>query len=677
MNSKYLILNILLSLILANVKCEESPGDLEGRDQDEVMDSLGLDKVDVSENDDAKIEEENAAYIEKKSKSKYMIVQLKKANNIIDDISHGMKVVLLVQNNPKELQNKEEGAGLYQKIMIEKLKISRDVEEISKIAFYFTTCEFLDNLCHEMMVNTEINQVVYVSKFITYTVPMSQHDLSTRVWEIIMRNVVTYSDIDALNEMVESKGGANVILFNGDTEEEASRLQRQRRKELVDKCKSDCFEKVEFATIENRDEFLKREENLGKTFLIRKGKFLETPFELRGSGSSKLGETIKMVNNEGLDDYIHNNNLNYFNVYQNDNKAMVVLVLNTEDKTRKEAILEIYKQAALIHREHRTDFTDRYTFVVSDLKEGESQYSSMMLEVIGDIDTEAEVFIFSRGNHMDNYENFKMKQNTKDIDAFLKDLEGKIKKFEEVLQKKKDLEIEVIDPEESKFNEDEKDIDVYGEIYKKDWEKLITLRDSDQSDLNEISVKSILGFLSANDMDILGKNFYKSEEEDKAHNDSNIKTGILQVTGENFDRLVFDLNIDHEEFPEVRHNFILIVCRHTTVQDQEDCLRVGTMLNYIREEYHLKESETRIGIMDHIKNDHPIVEKFDIEHFPVLIFFGRKDKKKRGKIFRGKLVVEKVIKWLNKKFIVNEGAGLKLNDDHYKNLLLLSAKSDE
>jgi hypothetical protein len=684
---------IILMMISIGVYCQENdqypndnetmpdPGTIDPSLADDPLEAMNFDRPDVSEeSQSAIVDHEDEEYLKKNKAKKYLIIKLKEPSFIIDDISHGMNTVLFVENEKEVLKNKEEGEGKNRAQLIEKLKSARERDEMVETSFYFTNCEDLKNLCEEMNINPETNQVVHVSKFISTVVPMKNENLEDAIWDRIFQSLVTLPHIDALNELVEQKGPINVLLFNNDlnlTNEEME-LQKERILRLVSNCKKDCFDRIVFVTLEKKDEFLERVENQGKTFLIRKGKFLLTPFQLQGIGKSYLKNTITMINNEGMDDVLINNNSNYFKIYQNEMKAIISIILNTDDATKKEKYLKEFKEAARIHREDQKNFLDRYTFVITDLKEADETYREMVMEVIGELNSEAEVFLFTRGNHKDSYENFKLSQNSKGLDDLLNSLDTKIQFYEELVQKRSELSLKSKeDNQESTLSENDKAFLEIGDLYSDIWKSLKKMPNTDEGETGRINVRNILGFMYANDISLLKKLFYKSEEEDREHNDTYLSTGLLQVTGDNLDRLIFNATEPVELSPPMEHSFILLVCRNKNQEDEDNCIRVGKMLHFLRENFPKEDAEIRIGIMDHARNDHRVVERFDIQSFPVLIFFGKKDEKRRGKIFRGKLMVEKVINWLDKKFMDNEGVAMNLTDEHYKQLLVITSKNEQ
>ena len=643
---------------------------------DDPLEAMNFEKPNISEDSDSARNEKEEQYILQKSKKNYLIVRLKEPSFIIEDITNGMNTVLFIENKKKILKNKESGEGYNRARLIDKLKSMKNHEDMVETSFYFTDCEVLQNLCEEMNINPDTNQVAHISKFISTVIPMASDRLEERLLDRISQTLLTMANIDELNQVVEQKGPINVILFNTDHDvnQDEQELQTERILRLIRACKKDCFDRTLFVQLQAKDEFLEQVENGGKTFLIRNGQFLKTPFELRGRGKSYITRTLTMINNEGLDDILMNNNQNYFKIYQNDMKAIISLILNTDDQSKKEAYLKIFKEAAQIHREDRKSFLDRYTFVVTDLDQAEPNYREMLVEVTGEINTDAEVFLFTRGNNTDSYENFKLSENIKGVDDLLDTLDDKIQKYEDLMERKKKIQEEGDTGKDQISENDENYIEI-GDVFIDVWKNLRTLPKTDSE--NSISVRNLLGLMYSNDISLLRTLFYKSEDEDREHNDLYISTGLLQVTGRNFDRLIFNKTDTGQEDMPMLHSFILLVCRNKDNDDEENCLRVGKMLHYLRQNFPKEDAEIRIGIMDHIKNDHRIIERYDIQRFPVLIFFGKNDPKKRGKIFRGKLVVEKVINWLDKKFMDNEGTSMNLTDEHYKQLLIITSKNEE
>lgn len=649
-------------------------------DVDDLLSGLDFEVPSKSEGNSSEENEKISEYQQKKANGKFLITKLKSASSIIDDITHNMQVVLFVENDKAALENEDLPQKENRKKLIDLLKQNREHEDVRTTAFYFADCSFLENLCDEMSIDPKTNQVALISKFVSTPIVLDESDLVDRIWGKITQSLTTLPDIDSLNRMIEENNGVNVLLFNTTPEagEEVRSRQRERAMKLVRKCKTDCFDRAEFIELVSKDDFLQKSENAGKTFLIRKGEFLETPFRMDGTGDSQTQKALTMINNEGMHHILQNNNENYFKIYQNDMKAIVTMVLNTTDPVRKQALLSDFEEAALQHRRDRKDFLDRYTFVVTDLNETDKEYRELLLEVTGELSSDAEVFVFSRGNHMDSYENYNLKENMDSVEKFFDSLEDRIAEYERLTQKKQELQAQANETgNETQLNELESESLEFGELYAETWKTLRDMPRPDQDARDALSVRNILGFLYANDMEVLQQFFYKSEAEDREHNDKYLKTGLLQVTGKNFDRLIFDINDPSESFPEIKHNFILVVCRNSDESETEGCMRMGEMLHFLRQNFPKEDSEIRIGIMDHLRNDHRVIERFNIESFPVLIFFGKSDLKRRGKIFRGKLVVEKVINWLDRKFMDNEGTEMELTDEHYKHLLVLTARTKE
>ena len=176
----------------------------------------------------------------------------------------------------------------------------------------------------------------------------------------------------------------------------------------------------------------------------------------------------------------------------------------------------------------------------------------------------------------------------------------------------------------------------------------------------------------------LDKKFFKSEEEDLQENNKNLENGVLKVTGKNFDRLIFNNSIVSEELKmriEKDYSFILLVCKNHNKKSLKICNQAKKFINFLRNHYEGDKSHVRVGVMDHEYNEHPVIEKFNIDDFPVIIFFGRNDKNDNGKIYRGEFRIQKIVKWLNKKLMSNESGDIVLNDEDHQELVLLMAKN--
>lgn len=625
-------------------------------------------------------ENESASTTETKKKSKkdILIYRLTDPNHIIEDLTQGHRVVLFIENDKAVLKDDKSGEGLLRRSLISKLREERGNKNVKDTAFYTTSCEMLDHICHELNIDSKQNQVVYVTKYMSTPVSMKSPELVQRVWAKIDQGIIKVPDIDALNSRVDSSPTLNFVLFNFDPPSEASEaernLQRERAMRLVNKCKKECLSPVEFVEIEDRDSFMSFEENKGRSFMMRKGELLGLPFKLRGEGKMGLNKTLKFINNEGLDDILENNNENYFRIFQNDLKAMIVLILNTDNDIRKESLLREFEMASRKHRQYRRDFDHRYTFVWLDLKKSEPHYRDMVLEITGDISREAELFIFGRAIESNLYENYSLSENLDEVSGFLRSIGGRIDAFKNAKEREDQIGKE-LDLEKNNMH-DLATLEM-GRLYLSDWEYLHSSTQDEEIGSQDFNVPNILGFLNSNDLGLLSHKFYKSAEEDRAYNDKNLFRGILQVTGNNLDRLVYNLSKEEGEYKQINHSFILVVCRNLNDKHEKDCQRLGNLIRFLRTNFPREEAEIRIGLFDQKRNDHPAIERFDIKSFPAIIFFGKKDETGTGKIFRGKLIVDKLYRWLNKKFIKHEDAIVELDESHYLELLLQMAKTKE
>jgi hypothetical protein len=179
-------------------------------------------------------------------------------------------------------------------------------------------------------------------------------------------------------------------------------------------------------------------------------------------------------------------------------------------------------------------------------------------------------------------------------------------------------------------------------------------------------------------MNELNHTFFKSEEEDRSKNNGKLNGGILKVTGNNFNRLIYNLHDGYEQPAPKDYNFILIVCNNVDKKSEKMCQHAMRFLNFLREHYKGEIEEIRIGIFNHELNEHPMIEKRNIENFPSIIFFGKKNQKiNRGKIFKGNLKVDKLMEWLNKRLSENDGQSIEMEAKHFQDLLLLLAKDDK
>ena len=672
--SKSLRVAILFTLFLI-IRAEENKEEL--KPKEENIDNQKEQTIKESEEDvniqtggdEMNAPDEGMVYEEnhQEERKELMIIRLTNAKHIIEDVNDGIRVLLFVENNKKILLDKSQGEGLARKKLIEMLRSNREQEEVKETAMYFTSCRFLRNLCVEMQIDQKENEVVYLTKYQSYPISYNDPVLEMKVMDKLVQTLEEVEDINHLHEMIENKEGINTILFNIDDENREE--QMRRAKKLTEKCIHECYEPYLYVYLKNKDAFLENEENKGKAFLVRNKGTIPTPFKLKSEGKMGLLKTMKFLNNEGLPEMLENSNENYFRIYQNDLKAMVVLALNTDNETQKAMLMKEFEQAAKRHRESRKDYKDRYSFVYSDMHEGDPYYNDMLLEVTGKIAKESALFIFSKGNHDISFRNLEFEENYNDVRRFMQDIPNEIERVKELRKRNENKE---------ELNLVEKVMLDNGNRYEKEWlllNGILKMTESEEADTNKINTRNILGFISANDAIKVNNLYFKSEEEDREYNDANLTNGIVKVTGKNFSRLVYGVEAD-EIIPEEReHSFILLVCRNAEDKLEKDCKRVADLLNFLRGKFPHQHADIRIGTFDTIHNDHPILEKFNIKSFPVLIFFGKKNKKGTGKIYRKAMVIKKLMNWLNRRLAYHEEGIIEMSESDYHALLLLMAKS--
>jgi hypothetical protein len=644
---------------------DKQPKNIQTEDQEQTQQE-DTQQEEEAQQEEEEVQEDSENKTEEKKKE-LMIVKLRNAKHIIEDVNDGIRVLLFVENRKKDLLDKSEGEGLHRTKLIEMLRENREQEDVQSTAMYFTSCKFLRNLCIEMQIDPTENEVVYVTKFQSISFSYSDPVLEMKVMDKLIQNLEEVEDINHLHDMISEKDNVNALIFN--TDEDNLEQQMARAKRLTERCIHQCYSEYLYVTIKNKDAFLQAEENKGKTFLLRNGKTILTPFKMKGDGKMALYTTLGFLNNEGLPDVLENSNENYFKIYQNELKAMVVLALNTDNSVKKDMLLEEFTEAAKKHRELRSDFRDRYIFVYSDMIEGDEHYNNMLLEVTGQINADSELYIFTKGNHEVSYRNLSLTENYEGIKEFMQDIPNEIEKANQLIAKQDN---------QQELNAVEKMTVEFYHRYQNEWQLIngiMKMTEAEEEDSNRITARNILGFLAGNDIGRLHELYYKSEEEDREHNDNNLTRGVLQVTGKNFNRLVYDSEHGDIIPGQRHHSFILLICRKVNEQIEKDCNRISKLITFIRGNFPHEESEIRFGIMDTVLNDHPRIEQMNIKSFPVIAFFGKKNKKGDPKVFRKALVIKKLINWFNRRLAYHEDGIIELKEDDYHALLLLMAKN--
>ena len=422
-------------------------------------------------------------------------------------------------------------------------------------------------------------------------------------------------------------------------------------------------------------------------FLVHHGEFLETPYHLSMKSKSKLKTGLEFLKNEGLEDVIVHNSRNYFKIYQNDYKAIVALVSTETDKALIAQVKREFGKTARRHREFRKDYGDRYTFIFVDLANGDKEFNKMVDHVVGKQRNPFDVYLFNRAMKRENFDNFRLTENLDDVRNFLNQLPFDLNRFH-ALRTKSLKKSDSLTEEEEMFLEGAKK-------YEEEWAfingALSSYEAGAQGGWDHLNEKKVLGFINAHDMNQLKHKFFKSEDEDVEYNREHLSMGMLQITGKNFGKLVLnqhrgldDLADELEEhehqdepvsYPAPNYSFLLLVCRKIDKRSEKNCQQARSFLIFLQSHFaKTGAGALRLGMMDHEWNEHQVIEKLDIENFPVLLFFGRKAAGK-PRIFKKAFRIQSVVDWLNKKLLFHEGTRIVLNDEEYQELFLIMAKN--
>ena len=629
----------------------------------------------------------------KKKKKEYLVVRLVKAEHLIEDLKEERRVVMFLENRPDLLKDKTQGDGRIRKDLIRELRKKMDHEHMNDVMFYFTDCGFLQNLCDEMMIDIEANEVVYLTRFRSTPIRLEDPQLMEKLWAGISPQVKEFDDLQALDAHVEENAGRGIhtILFN--FEEEMKPVQSDKATKLLLKCQRDCFNWMEFVSVKNPSGYLSAEVNRGKTLMLRKGEILTTPFNLGPEGKMDLKKTIDFVNNEGLPDLLENRNENYFKIYQNDLKAMVALMVNEPDEEKVSQWRRIFENAAVHHRLSRPDYHNRYTFVFIDLLNGDAGYNTMVKGVTGEISTPYEIFMFTRGYEGEGFANYSLSENIAGVSDVLDDLPKEIAKIEALNERKR-----LID-EEKQQRGDDKDanaeplvnepLSTEDEIFmetasllQKEWRAMegVLKVDPALGSIEELALpgpteRVFLAFLAAYDSGKLQKEYFKSEEEIREDTNSNLADGIVKITGTNFDRIIQNTNEETGEKDPKAHSVLLLVCKESGKKETKNCRKVEKLLKFLRENISGGEGHLILASINVEKNEHPLMESYNFQDYPAMVFYGQKEEDNKGKLFRGQIVVKKVISWLNRKLAEHEESLIELTDDQYNEMLLLTARN--
>lgn len=628
-------------------------------------------------------------------KKEYLVVRLVKAEHLIEDLKEERRVVMFIENRPDLLKDKTQGDGKIRKELIKELRKRMDHEHMNDVMFYFTDCAFLQNLCEEMQIDLDANEVVYLTRFRSTPIRLEDPQLMDKLWSSISPGIKEFEDLQALDMHIEENAarGVHTVIFNFD--EDQRDAQTERAIKLLLKCQRDCFNWMEFVWVKNPSGYLSAEVNKGKTLMVRKSEILTTPFNLGPKGKMKMKQTIDYVNNEGLPDVLENRNENYFKIYQNDMKAMVALMVNEQDEVKVHEWRKIFENAAYHHRKSRPDYENRYTFVFIDLLRGDHSYNKMVQGVTGEITSPYEIFLFTRGYEGEGFANYSLSENVADISDLLDEIPNEIQKLDALKERKRLIDEEKKEREAAQADEGEKQplknepLSTEDEIFletanylEKEWRAMngVLKTNPTMSSIEELSMpgateRIMLAFLQAHDTGKLNKEYFKSEAEDREETDKNLADGIVKITGTNFDRIILNKNEETGEKDPKTFSTLLLVCRESGKKETKNCRKVEKLLKFLRDNIQGNDVQLIIGSMNVAKNEHPLVDSYNFQDYPAMVFYGQKEEGDKGKLFRGQIVVKKVISWLNRKLAEHEEALIELNDDQYNEMLLLTARN--
>ena len=474
---------------------------------------------------------------------------------------------------------------------------------------------------------------------------------------------------------MEKNKGLDIVLFNLDLNKRGEFKKQQKKVaiNLMRKCKIFCLKDVLFVLIKNKNDFLADPENKQKTFLFFKERRLVTPLKVVGK-KKDYKNCLDMINTEALEYVIENNNENHFKIYENHLKGMLIMVINTEDESIINPILEDFKKVAKIHKHQRTEYLDRFAFILVDLKKGEDHANKMFYEVSGDIEKDIEFFLLCHGTQEDPLQNYRLDPNFDDVQSFYKNLRKKIAKYDELNLKVKKNKEDIVNTNQE-LTDDEQRLLVEGDVYGKEWEALIDYNVENNVAESKYNFNTMMSFIFMKDIDELIHKHFRSEEEDKDHNEKNLDKGILHITRNNYDRLVHDVDSpDERDYDEATKNFLLIICKRDHVEDEENCQQGIELLKFIEDVS--KAENFRVGVYNNSQNDHHMIERFMINEFPAYIFYGAKAKVRRGKIYRSLDLKEHFMNWINEKFEENDQPAIELDSKQQEHYLSIVAPDE-